>query len=141
MIKRSVKKLVSPWRVATIARDASLDLGMTVQFVMNLCTRSIPRSWLSVNSAGTLYTQSVSNSVGVLHFQVWPLTCFVSGAKATSNPTCVFCRARWTVPGSAAVESSGSKFSRGYLNLGNVAGLSTVRDTSSCECFDFYIFT
>ena len=52
-----------------------------------------------------------------------------------SDVTCVYCRARWV---SAAIASSSSRsggvqMSEGYLNLGNVAGLSPVRDTSSCK--------
>lgn len=56
------------------------------------------------------------------------------GRKSAQNNgnelTCVYCRARWAVPGPA----SGSGIKRGgYLNLANVAGVNPVRDTSTCK--------
>ncbi|RPD66345.1 hypothetical protein L226DRAFT_550337 [Lentinus tigrinus ALCF2SS1-7] len=59
--------------------------------------------------------------------------CFQQWANAAKNGiTCVFCRAKW--PESAPAGSSkgaGARSSEGYLNLGSLAGVSTVRDTSS----------
>lgn len=67
------------------------------------------------------------------------------GAKtAKKNLTCVFCRAKWVLAGAAAAAAAGSggaaaggsrRTAEGYLNLGAVAGLSPVRDTSTCMFF------
>lgn len=69
------------------------------------------------------------------------------GAKtAKRNLTCVFCRAKWVLagPGAGATGGGGGgaaaaggsrRTAEGYLNLGAVAGLSPVRDTSSCTFF------
>lgn len=67
------------------------------------------------------------------------------GAKtAKNNLTCVFCRAKWVLAGGAsgsgggaAAAGGGRRTAEGYLNLGAVAGLSPVRDTSTCTFF-FY---
>ncbi len=45
--------------------------------------------------------------------------------------TCVFCRAKWVIAGAAAGTSADG--AEGYINLGGVAGMSPVRDTSTCE--------
>lgn len=55
--------------------------------------------------------------------------------------TCVYCRTKWVFPAAAASTSAAgnaagnarARVSEGYLNLSGVAGLSPVRDTSSCE--------
>lgn len=64
------------------------------------------------------------------------------GAKtAKRNLTCVFCRAKWVLAGAGAAGGGGAaaggsrRTAEGYLNLGAVAGLSPVRDTSSCTFF------
>lgn len=61
----------------------------------------------------------------------------VAGArKQGKNLTCVFCRAAWIGPiaaGASSGSASASLTSEGYINLGNVAGLSPIRDTSSCK--------
>ncbi|GBE90195.1 hypothetical protein SCP_1900440 [Sparassis crispa] len=61
--------------------------------------------------------------------------CFQQWARAArGGVTCVFCRARWVEPAAAAASGSASGGvgrSEGYLNLGSVAGVSPVRDTSS----------
>ncbi|KAI5124074.1 hypothetical protein M0805_003901 [Coniferiporia weirii] len=59
--------------------------------------------------------------------------CFQQWARTKgANLTCVFCRAAWVmadvVPGGSARAGSSRE---GYLNLGGVAGLSPIRDTSS----------
>lgn len=48
---------------------------------------------------------------------------------------CVWCRAKWNAPAGAAVGHArgGAQTSEGYLNLSAAAGVSPVRDTSSCE--------
>ena len=43
--------------------------------------------------------------------------------------TCVFCRAKWSTPGS----SGKSTLKEGYINLSNAAGISNVRDASTCK--------
>lgn len=73
------------------------------------------------------------------------------GAKtAKRNLTCVFCRAKWVLAGAGAAGGGGAgaaggggaaaargsrRTAEGYLNLGAVAGLSPVRDTSTCTFF------
>ena len=58
---------------------------------------------------------------------------YASGANTAKNGiTCVFCRAKWPEAAQAGA-SRGARSSEGYLNLGGVAGVSTVRDTSSCR--------
>ena len=47
---------------------------------------------------------------------------------------CVWCRARWVVPGAVPTAAAiGMQREGGYLNLGAVAGISPVRDTSTCQ--------
>src|SRR6266545_3063212 len=45
--------------------------------------------------------------------------------------TCVYCRARWVAPAPSG-SGTAQRVPGGYLNLANVAGLSTARDTSTC---------
>lgn len=59
------------------------------------------------------------------------------GAKTKgTGVTCIYCRAKWTVAVPALAPAAGGsravQTSEGYLNLSTVAGLSPVRDTSSC---------
>jgi hypothetical protein len=57
----------------------------------------------------------------------------ITGARTSGhNLTCVWCRAKWILPASGSGAASGSMTSEGYVNLGSVAGVSPVRDTSSC---------
>jgi hypothetical protein len=49
--------------------------------------------------------------------------------------TCVYCRARWVFAGpsgSGSGSGAAKRTAEGYLNLGEVAGLSPMRDTSTC---------
>ncbi|KAI0053364.1 hypothetical protein FA95DRAFT_1579484 [Auriscalpium vulgare] len=59
--------------------------------------------------------------------------CFQQWAKSTPNLTCVWCRAKWIVPGPArgGGRGSGAGSSEGYINLAAAAGLSPQRDTST----------
>ncbi|KAF8498353.1 hypothetical protein JB92DRAFT_2795532 [Gautieria morchelliformis] len=59
--------------------------------------------------------------------------CFQQWARTARPLTCVWCRAKWAVPQNDAGSSAGACVgtSEGYLNLGAVAGVSPVRDTSS----------
>lgn len=64
-----------------------------------------------------------------------------AGAKTKgSNLTCVYCRAKWSVPGVASGSARpGARTSEGYVNLASVAGVSPRRDTSSCESKPFVV--
>jgi hypothetical protein len=56
------------------------------------------------------------------------------GARTSGkNLTCVWCRAKWILPAPAGGIASRSMTSEGYMNLGDVAGVNTSRDTSSCK--------
>ncbi|RDX56548.1 hypothetical protein OH76DRAFT_395626 [Lentinus brumalis] len=59
--------------------------------------------------------------------------CFQQWANSAKNGiTCVFCRAKWSdVAPAGGSRGTGARSSEGYVNLGSVAGLNTVRDTSS----------
>ncbi|KIJ42746.1 hypothetical protein M422DRAFT_48139 [Sphaerobolus stellatus SS14] len=62
--------------------------------------------------------------------------CEECGAMETKRATCVFCRAEWKQASAAVAGSStaGAVVGEdGYLNLASVAGLSLVRDTTSCK--------
>jgi hypothetical protein len=68
----------------------------------------------------------------------------VLGARtAGKNLTCVWCRAKWILApsGPGASAASGSMTSEGYMNLGNVAGMDTTRDTSSCTHYSLTAYT
>ncbi len=56
-----------------------------------------------------------------------------SNATSGKPLTCVYCRARSALPGPSSSRCAGVNMSEGYVNLSGVAGLSPVRDTSSCE--------
>lgn len=68
---------------------------------------------------------------------------FLGQRTAASNGkelTCVWCRARWIIarPGGEATGSvKRSMGAYGYINLSDVAGVSPVRDTSTCKRFFF----
>lgn len=62
-----------------------------------------------------------------------PYSFLYEGAKKTPV-TCVYCRSPWVVPETnAASAGDGSPMHEGYLNMSGAAGISGVRDTSSCE--------
>ena len=72
--------------------------------------------------------------------QIDHLLYFISGQRtAASNGkdlTCVWCRARWIVARPSSGAGGGVKRSMGafgYMNLADVAGVSPVRDTSTCK--------
>jgi hypothetical protein len=58
-----------------------------------------------------------------------------TGARQSHpNVTCVYCRAKWVSASSADHGTSASgHLDEGYLNLAGVAGVSPVRDESTCE--------
>lgn len=60
--------------------------------------------------------------------------CFVGERSKRGDVTCPMCRAKWVTPGAA---SSRGMTSGGYINLASAAGLSPVRDTSTCEFSTF----
>jgi hypothetical protein len=66
------------------------------------------------------------------------LMCFrdLGQRTAASNGkslTCVWCRATWVAPRPAGAAGGAKRVTGGYLNLAGVAGVSPVRDTSTCE--------
>ena len=67
---------------------------------------------------------------------------FLSGQRTSASQgkelTCVWCRAQWVVARPAGGSGVGGGVKRsmgayGYLNLSDVAGISPVRDTSTCK--------
>ena len=82
-------------------------------------------------------TKSVLGNVGSSLYRSLFLGLMILCAGQTTSVNsgkqlnCVWCRARWVVPGTAA--GVGVRREGGYLNLGTVAGISPVRDTSTCQ--------
>ena len=66
------------------------------------------------------------------------------GRKTSANTgkelTCVWCRAPWAVHGPAASAAGVKRAAGGYINLAGAAGLSPVRDTSTCTSSFFRDF-
>lgn len=58
----------------------------------------------------------------------------MAALRDSKQVTCVWCRAKWPFSGSAVAGGSGSAnvTDEGYINIGSVAGLSPIRDTSTC---------
>ncbi|KAH9952030.1 hypothetical protein B0H21DRAFT_10402 [Amylocystis lapponica] len=78
-----------------------------------------------VNENTLTFCDECGNGLHKECFQQWATT-------SKNNLTCVFCRAKWVVaPVAGSSSSSSATRSEGYINLGGVAGLSPVRDTSS----------
>ena len=74
----------------------------------------------------------VSVSLGILP----SYSLLYEGAKRTPV-TCVYCRSPWAgLETVAASAGSGSTTREGYLNMSGAAGISGIRDTSSCESFN-----
>ncbi|KAJ3913212.1 hypothetical protein F5877DRAFT_52783 [Lentinula edodes] len=57
--------------------------------------------------------------------------------KQAQSLTCVYCRSDWVGAASSArgLGGSAARFEEGFVNLANVSGVSTVRDTSTCRSF------
>jgi hypothetical protein len=70
----------------------------------------------------------------VNHF-IFSLSGQRTAASNGKDLTCVWCRARWIVarPSGGADGVKRSMGAYGYINLSNVAGVSPVRDTSTCK--------
>ena len=65
-----------------------------------------------------------------------PYSLLCEGAKKTPV-TCVYCRSPWVVQETnAASAGGGSMMQEGYLNMSNAVGISSIRDTSSCESYN-----
>lgn len=60
-----------------------------------------------------------------------------TAASNGKSLTCVWCRATWVAPRPSGAAGGPKRVAGGYLNLAGVAGVSPVRDTSTCE-LDFY---
>ncbi|KAL0951161.1 hypothetical protein HGRIS_007893 [Hohenbuehelia grisea] len=78
------------------------------------------------------FCESCGNSLHTECFNQWKST----SARSGKALTCVWCRANWVLPAAASGSGTGvaRRTSEGYINLADVAGVSPVRDTSSCEC-------
>ncbi|KZT69892.1 hypothetical protein DAEQUDRAFT_726214 [Daedalea quercina L-15889] len=76
-------------------------------------------------AATLVWCEACGNALHKECFTQWAAT-----ARQKGQPvTCVFCRAKWVGAGGSA--SGGSRSYEGYVNLADVAGVSTDRDTSS----------
>ncbi|KAL7283567.1 hypothetical protein ACG7TL_003002 [Trametes sanguinea] len=65
------------------------------------------------------FCEECGNGLHLQCFQEWART-------AKGGVTCVFCRAKWIAPPIAGASNSSGRFSEGYLNLADVAGIITV---------------
>ena len=85
-------------------------------------------------SVEMLFTPNVSSSVRLVITYHASLLNEFPGAMTARPLTCVWCRAKWVVAENLASSSTGAGVgsNEGYLNLGIVAGVGPVRDTSSC---------
>ena len=62
-----------------------------------------------------------------------PYSLLYEGARKTPV-TCVYCRSPWVGPETnASSADGGSTMHEGYLNMSSAAGISGIRDTSTCE--------
>ena len=108
-----------------------------VQFAMKQClekTKRISPLSFFVRRAVTAFIRSVSNNVRlrIRWYQFVVLTTY-EGARKTPV-TCVYCRSPWVSPATEAAASGGGSTMRdGYLNMSSAAGISGIRDTSSCK--------
>ncbi|KZT02390.1 uncharacterized protein LAESUDRAFT_762954 [Laetiporus sulphureus 93-53] len=71
------------------------------------------------------FCEECGNALHKECFQQWAAT----ARQHQKELTCVFCRAKWVIAGAAAGTSADA--AEGYINLGSVAGMSPVRDTST----------
>lgn len=78
-----------------------------------------------VAETALVFCEECGNALHKECFGQWQTTSVNSGKELN----CVWCRARWVVPGTAA--GVGVQREGGYLNLGAVAGISPARDTST----------
>lgn len=78
-----------------------------------------------VKESALVWCGDCGNALHQECFQQWATTARQKGQQVT----CVFCRAKWVVTGPTGASASRSR--EGYINLGSVAGVSPIRDTSS----------
>ena len=143
---RPVKPLRRAWQKTLVVRtNVSQVLTTTAPSVMMECMVQLRPHLCFVKSVGTPFTRNVSSNVGVsthllLKFFILFICYFSLGQRtAASNGkelTCVWCRARWIVARPSGGATGGVKRSMGaygYINLSDVAGVSPVRDTSTCK--------
>ena len=115
--------------------------------VRTICVRSALKGWtvstrktsLSAMSVAMVCTRTVSSSVGLVLQLLHYLTRanvppgITSRTRERQPVTCIFCRAKCNLPaGVGGARAGGAQVSEGYLNLSGAAGISPVRDTSSC---------
>jgi len=94
----------------------------------------------SVKNVGMRFTRNVLGNVSCFSIATLQLISFVCSGRKTAQKnvkelTCVYCRAPWVVPAPASGSKTTGTTRGGYVNLANVAGLSPVRDTSTCMPF------
>lgn len=81
-----------------------------------------------VAETALVFCEECGNALHKECFGQWRTTSVNSGKELN----CVWCRARWVVPGAAPTAAVvGARRQGGYMNLGAVAGISPVRDTST----------
>ena len=127
-------------RTNPLARRSVLQAkGMIAPFVMRTCIMNPPTTSIGVRD---VEIQSIRHALRPVRRNIYSGTLLtqnrITGAeqkrKEGVQVTCVWCRSPWIVPGP---KGSGSGLvrtnSRGYINLSGVAGLSPVRDASTCR--------
>ncbi|RXW14068.1 hypothetical protein EST38_g11788 [Candolleomyces aberdarensis] len=75
-----------------------------------------------------VWCEECGNALHKECFAQWRAT----SSRAGKELTCVYCRSKWVVAGASSAGGAAMK-AGGYLNLASAAGLSPVRDTSTCE--------
>lgn len=82
-----------------------------------------------------LHKECFEQCMSLKSYNIHSFSPSVTGAKSKrGNVTCVFCRAPWAAPGPSTNPGASIQRSReGYINLSAVAGLSPIRDTSTCR--------
>ena len=125
-------------RLKSLSQRRSAQLtAKIVQSAMKQClvgTKTTSPSLFFVRCAVTAFTRSASNNVRLrVPWHLFSILIVDQGAKKRPV-TCVYCRSPWLSPETeAASAGSGSTMREGYLNMSGAAGISGIRDTSSCE--------
>ncbi|KAJ3927023.1 MAG: hypothetical protein NXY57DRAFT_904633 [Lentinula lateritia] len=69
-----------------------------------------------------------------VHKECWTQWRMTKQRQAQSL-TCVYCRSDWLASSARGLGGSAARSEEGFVNLANVSGVSTVRDTSTCRSF------
>jgi hypothetical protein len=118
-----------------LLKGAFQDPRIVVLSVMRACMTFLMKRWYSAKNVEMPYIWNASNNVCRFCCSLCPLSSLLSvasltGRRSAAQLTCVWCRAKWQRGGKT--KDSASPASRVYVNLGEVAGLSGERDTSTC---------